>query len=94
LIVATSARACVADKNFFAPPAKQLEQQPVEPVDRLGSGATEFVAAVDQHAHHHQLGIGADMNQVRSPQRDQRDGVGVDRVGLAAVTGREHPHLR
>jgi hypothetical protein len=45
----------------------------VEAVDGLGSGAAEFVSPVDQHAHHDQLGVGLDVDQVRDPQRDQRD---------------------
>ena len=55
LIVATSARACGADRNCFAPPGNQFQQQPMQPVDGLGAGPAELVAAVDQHAHHDQV---------------------------------------
>jgi hypothetical protein len=59
-----------------------------------GSGAAEFVAPVDQHAHHNQIRVGLDADQVRGTQRRQSHGIRVDGVGLAAVAGREHPHLR
>src|SRR5881392_727792 len=52
LTVATSLRACIADRYFFAPTRCQLQQQPMQPVDRLGAGATQLVAAVGEHAHH------------------------------------------
>lgn len=65
----------------------------MQPVDRLGAGTAELVAAVDQLPHHHQFRVDVDLDQVRRPQRNHRDRVRVDRVGLAAVAGGEHPHL-
>jgi hypothetical protein len=54
----------------------------------------ELVASVDQHAHHEQVVVDLDPQQARSPQRDHRDRVRIDRIGLAAVPSREHPGLR
>jgi hypothetical protein len=69
----------------------------VQPVDGLGAGLAELVAAVDEQSHHDQVVI-----NLHSPQprvgwcvlRSQGNGAGVDRVGLAAVAGGEDPHLR
>jgi hypothetical protein len=66
----------------------------VQPVDHLGAGAAQLITAVREHAHHHQVLLDLHPDQARGPQGDQRDGVRIDRVGLAAVAGGEHPHLR
>jgi hypothetical protein len=53
----------------------------------------EFVATVGQHAQHGQLSVDLDSVKVGSVQRGDRDRMRVDRIGLAAVTRGEHPHL-
>ena len=55
LMVAISARACCGGQELLGPAGEKLQQQPVQPVDGLGSGAAELVAAVDEHAHHDQV---------------------------------------
>jgi hypothetical protein len=52
---------------------KQLEQQPVEAVDGLCPRAAEFVATVYEHAHHDQLRVDLNADQVRGVQRGQGD---------------------
>jgi hypothetical protein len=94
LTEASSARACRADRNFLAPAGQQFQQQPVQPVDDLGAGPAQLIAAVSQHAHHHQVLLDLDPDQARGAQRDQGHRVRIDRVGLAPVAGGEHPHLR
>lgn len=63
LIVATSARACIADRNFGSTREK-LEQQSVQAVDCLSAGPAEFVASVREHAQHHQLRVGLDSSKI------------------------------
>jgi hypothetical protein len=65
----------------------------VQPVDGLGAGPAQLVAPVGEHAQHLQVRIEANLHQVRGAQRDHRHRMRVDRVGLAAVAGGEHPHL-
>ena len=48
-------------------------------------------ASVDQHPQDRELLVVDHRSQPRHPGPDQRDGVGVGGVGLAALTGREHP---
>ena len=42
-------------QELLRPAGQQFQQQPVQPVDGLGAGPAELVAAVGQHAHHHQV---------------------------------------
>jgi hypothetical protein len=70
----------------------QLQQQPVQPVDGLGSSAGQFVASVREQPQRHQLIVDAHMDEVGRAQRDHRHRVGVSRVGLAAVAGVEDAH--
>ena len=81
-------------QELLRPAGEQLQQQAVQPVDRLRPGAAQLVAAVGEHAHHHQVIIDLDLHQARAAQRDHRDRVRIDRIGLAAVAGGEHPDLR
>jgi hypothetical protein len=89
--VLSRARACWADRYFFAPPGNQLEQQMVQPGDDLGARPAELVAAVQQQAHRHGGVIDDDLPQTRGAQHDHGDAAGVDRVDLAALAGGEHP---
>jgi len=57
-------------------------------------GPAQLIAAVGEHAHHYQILLDPDPGQARAAQGGQRHGVRIDRVGLAAVAGGEHPHLR
>ena len=52
-------------QELLRPAGKQLQQQPVQPVDGLGAGPAQLVTAVDQHAHHDQVVIDLDPDQVR-----------------------------
>ena len=80
-------------QELLCPAREKLQQQPVQPVHRLGPGPAQLVTAVGEHAHHQQIVIDIDPRQAGVAQRDHRHRVRIDRVGLAAVAGREHPHL-
>ncbi len=41
----------------FGTTGKQLQQQPMQPVDCLGAGPSELVAAVDEQTHHDQVAV-------------------------------------
>jgi hypothetical protein len=66
----------------------------VQPVDDLGPGAAQLIAAVGEHAHHYQVLLDLDLDQARGAQGHQRHRVRIDLIGLAAIAGGEHPHLR
>ena len=66
LTVAINARACGADRNFFAPAGQQFQQQPVQPVDGLGAGAAQLVTPVGEHAHHLQVRVDLNLHQIRA----------------------------
>jgi hypothetical protein len=78
-------------QELRCPAREELQQQSVQSVDGLGVRPAELVASVDQHAHHEQVVVELDPQQARCPQRDHRDRVRIDRIGLAAVPSREHP---
>jgi hypothetical protein len=62
LIVAASA--CLrGGQELLCPARKNLQQQPMEAVDGLCPCATEFIATVDEHAHHNQFGIDLNLDQ-------------------------------
>lgn len=84
-MVANSWAARSADNRSAA--GTQLSQQPVQPVERAAPLARELVAAIGQQAQHAAVVIGADRCQVAAVLGDDRDAVGVDAVGLAAVAG-------
>jgi len=63
----------------------------VEPVDRLGAGRDQLVAAVGEQLQRHQSVIGGHREDPFGVQRRQSDRVRVCRVGLAPVAGGEHP---
>ena len=84
----------VRGQELLCPAWEELQQQLVQPVDGLGPGPAQLVATVDQHPHHHQVVVDLNPDQVRGAQRDHRHRVRIHRVGLAAVAGGEHPHLR
>ena len=81
-------------QKLLRPTGEQFQQQPVQPVDGLRPGPAELVTTVDEHPHHQQVRIDLDLHQIRGAQRNHRDRMGIHRVGLAAVAGGEHPHLR
>jgi hypothetical protein len=66
----------------------------VQSAGDLGTGPAQLIAAVSQHAHHDQVLLGLDLCQAGSAQGGQRDRVLTGLIGLAAVAGGEHPHLR
>jgi hypothetical protein len=69
----------------------RFRQQPLESVHGLHPTVGQLVAAVGQHSQGLELPIGSDLAQAGSAQRDHRDGVRVERVGLAVVAGVEEP---
>ena len=89
--VASSALAWAADRYFFAPPGMQLQQQPVQAVDRLRAGHAQLVTAVGQQPQRHRRVIGGDHPQARAVQPGQRHRMRIDRVGFAALASGEHP---
>ena len=92
--VASSAFACRAREEPGRAAGNELEQQPVQPTHGAGAGAGELVPAVGQQPQRHQLVVDDDLVQPRSADGDHGDGVGVGSVGLAAVSGGEHPRPR
>ena len=58
---------------LLGPAGQQLQQQPVQPVDDLGAGPAQLIAAVGEHAHHHQVLLDPDLDQAGSAQGGQRD---------------------
>ncbi|WUV43188.1 hypothetical protein OG563_28635 [Nocardia vinacea] len=72
----------------------QLQQQPVDPIEGFSAGPAEFVPALDQQTERDQLRVHLHAAKIRRSQRGHRDRMRVYRIGLAAVTGGEHPHLR
>jgi hypothetical protein len=53
-----------------------------------------FIAPVHQHPEHDKVRIDLDTDQVRGAQRDHGHRVRIHWVGLSAVAGSEHSHLR
>jgi len=74
-------------QELLGPAGYQLQQQPVQPAADLGAGAAQLIAAVREHAHHHQVLLDPDLDQARAAQGNQRDSVRVDRIGLAKDGG-------
>lgn len=72
----------------------QLQQKSMDLVDRPGSLDAELVAAIDQQPQRDGRIVGLDRPQPGRAQRNQRNRVGIDRIGLAAVACREPPSLR
>jgi hypothetical protein len=69
----------------------QLGQQPVEPVDDLDPQPGQLLTTIGQHPQRLELTVSAQHPQRRGAHRDDRDRVGVTRVGLAVVAGVEEP---
>lgn len=65
----------------------------MQSIDRVGTGVTEFVAVIDQQPQRHGRVVGPDRAQLGCAQANQGHGVGIDRVGLAALTSGEHAYL-
>ena len=78
-------------QELLRPAGHQLQQQVVQPVDHVGAGAAELVTAVDQQPQRDRGVVGDDLPQTFGAQGDHGDAVGIDRVGLAALAGGEHP---
>ncbi len=76
---------------LLRPARDQLQQQPMQLGDHPGVVLAEGAATVDQQPQHRQLLVVDDRAQPGHPGADQRDRMRVGRVGLAALTGREHP---
>jgi hypothetical protein len=72
----------------------ELQQLLVQPVDRVGAGAAQDVAAIDKQPQCDRGVINRDLPQPLGPQRGHRDAVRVDRIGFAALAGGEHPRPR
>ena len=83
-----------AGEELLRPAGDQLEQQLVDAADDLGAGPAQLVAAVDQQPQRDGGVVGHDLPQARAAQPGHGHAVGVDRVGLAALAGVEHPHPR
>lgn len=60
-------------QELLGPAGEQSGQQPVDPVDGLGPGPAELVAPVSQQAQHHKVRVDLEYDQVRGPQRGQRN---------------------
>jgi hypothetical protein len=84
-------RACVADKDFLAPPgtrpSSSLCSRPIVSV----LARVQHVTAVDQQPQRDCGVVGDHGSQARRAEPDDRDPVWVDGVGLAAPSGGEHP---
>ena len=76
---------------LLRPAGDQLQQQVVQLADHPGVVLTQRPAPVDQHPQHRELLVVDHRSQPGHPGPDQGDRVGVGGVGLAALTGREHP---
>ena len=66
----------------------------MQPVDRSAPFAGQLVAAVRQQPQHATVIIRGDAGEIGALSGDERDGAGVDAVGLAAVSRLEGPHPR
>ena len=91
---ARSALAWAAERSFFAPPGISSSSRWCSWDDDAGVVLTQGPAPVDQDPQHRELFVVDDRTQSGHPDPDQRDGVGVGGVGLAALTGREDPGPR
>jgi hypothetical protein len=85
------ALACKGGEVLLGLAGDQLGQQPLEPVHGLDPQSGELLAAVAQHPQRLELTIGTQHTQGLGADRDDRDGVGIQRVGLAVVAGVEEP---
>ena len=63
----------------------------MQPVDRLGAGTGQLIAPVDEQPQGDEVVVHTHLGETRSPQCHHCHGVGVGRVGLAAVAGVEYP---
>jgi hypothetical protein len=64
----------------------------VEPVDGLGPGGDQVLAALGQQVKHHRLVLHADLPQPDSVAGGDGHRDRVVAVALAAVANRQHPH--
>jgi hypothetical protein len=83
-----------AGEELLRPTGDQLEQQVVDTAHRFGTGPAQLVAAVHQQPQRYGGVIGGHRAQSGAAQLGDGHAVGVDRVGLAALAGVEHPHPR
>jgi hypothetical protein len=72
----------------------RAQQQPVQPGHGLHTVSGQLIVAVGQEPQRGHLTVLGHRSQVRGPGGDQRDGVGIGGISLAALPGREHPHPR
>ena len=70
----------------------QVHQQSVEPVDGLGAGGDQVLAALGQQVQYHCLILHADQAQLRDAAGGDRHRDRVVRIALAAMADRQHPH--
>ena len=80
--------------ELLGPAGQQLQQEPVQPAAtwvRAWPSSSRRPASMPVTT---RSSPGPDLDQARSAQGGQRDRVRTGRVGLAAVPGGEHPHLR
>jgi hypothetical protein len=54
----------VRGQELLGPAWDEFQQQLVQPVDGLGAGLAQFVATIHQHAHHHQVVVDLNPDQV------------------------------
>jgi len=81
-------------QELLGAPGKQLQQQPVQPIDRLGADTAQLVAAIGEHAQRQQIVIDLHAQQAAVVQGSHRHRMRIDRIGLTAIAGGEDPHLR
>jgi hypothetical protein len=92
MTVASSAAARLAVRLRRAPPGDEVHQQPVEPVDGLGAGGDQVLAALGQQVQHGRLVLHFDLPQPSSIAGGDRDRDRITRVALATVPDRQDPH--
>src|SRR3569833_400331 len=63
----------------------------MQSADDFGAGPAELVAAVDQRPQSDRGVVYGNLPQTGGAQGDHGDAAGIDRVGLAALTGSEDP---
>ena len=78
-------------QELLRPAGKQLQQQPVQAVDRLRAGHAQLITPVGQEPQRHRRIIGGNHPQARAVQPGQRHRMRTGRIGFPPLAGREHP---
>lgn len=72
----------------------ELQQQAVQAGHGLHTVSRQLVVPVGQQPQRGYLAVLGHRGQIRGPGGNQRDGVGIGRICLPALPGREHAHPR